>query len=201
MDLREHTVPRPPSPSPPTDPHPWTSELSTTVHNAKVFSKFSLMKWTINIFHVHLYQARIRLPTLALKPRGDITRVWNRGTSGPKNGHVSNKFFLKKSITTHTSYSFVLTSHLKMNSHWLCEWYPFPTNFLVKKYIYKYINQRKQKQFHLYWTSSRYFFDTFVRLLLQSNDTLVKLHILSCHFKRKVILKYWTKLVSCVQLE
>ena len=33
----------------------------------------------------------IRLPTLALKPRTDVTRSPNRGISGPTKGHVSTK--------------------------------------------------------------------------------------------------------------
>ena len=35
-------------------------------------------------------------PTLALKPRGDITRSPKQGYQWPQNGHVSNKNFLKK---------------------------------------------------------------------------------------------------------
>ena len=42
---------------------------------------------------------RIRQPTLALKPRGDVTRNPNRGTSGPKKGHVSAKNFKNKSVS------------------------------------------------------------------------------------------------------
>ena len=39
-------------------------------------------------------------PTLALKPRGDITRSVEQGISGPKNGYVSNKNLKKKKILT-----------------------------------------------------------------------------------------------------
>ena len=35
-------------------------------------------------------------PTLALKPRGDVTRNPKRGTSGPQKGHMSAKNFKKK---------------------------------------------------------------------------------------------------------
>ena len=35
-------------------------------------------------------------PTLALNPRGDITRSPKQGFQWPTNGHVSNKNFLKK---------------------------------------------------------------------------------------------------------
>ena len=34
-------------------------------------------------------KVRIRLPTLALKPRGDVTRSPKPCITGPKNGHVS----------------------------------------------------------------------------------------------------------------
>ena len=39
------------------------------------------------------YQARIRLPTLALKPRGDITRSPKRGCARFAETLVSTRFF------------------------------------------------------------------------------------------------------------
>ena len=45
--------------------------------------------------HIHLHKVLIRLPTLALKLRGKVTKVQNRGVSGPTNEHVSNKKFKK----------------------------------------------------------------------------------------------------------
>ena len=45
-----------------------------------------------SVYHVCLCQVHIRLPTRALKPRGDVTRCYQGwDISGPKNGHVSNK--------------------------------------------------------------------------------------------------------------
>ena len=41
--------------------------------------------------HVRLCQVRIRLPALALKPRGDVTRSPERGYQWPIKGHVSTK--------------------------------------------------------------------------------------------------------------
>ena len=43
--------------------------------------------------HTSPPKVRIRLPTLALKPRGDVTRSPKRGIIGPKNGHASTKIF------------------------------------------------------------------------------------------------------------
>ena len=44
-------------------------------------------------------KCEIRMPTLALKPRGDVTRSPKRGLSvAPQKGLMSFKFFLKKSI-------------------------------------------------------------------------------------------------------
>ena len=45
---------------------------------------------------VNLSQAQIRLPTLALKPRGDITRSPKQGYQCPTKGLMSSKFFLTK---------------------------------------------------------------------------------------------------------
>ena len=44
-----------------------------------------------------LCQEGIRLPTLALKPRGDLChqKSKNRGTSGPLKEHMSTKYFIK----------------------------------------------------------------------------------------------------------
>ena len=50
-----------------------------------------------NVYHVHLSQVRIRQNPLWLwNPEDTSPEVWNRGISGPKNGHVSNKNFKKK---------------------------------------------------------------------------------------------------------
>ena len=45
---------------------------------------------------VCLCQARIRLSTLALKPRADVTKVQNRGISGPKKRIYVLQIFKKK---------------------------------------------------------------------------------------------------------
>ena len=49
-----------------------------------------------NIYHVHLCQVQMRLPTLALKPRGDVTRSPKQGYQWPQNGHVSIKECFQK---------------------------------------------------------------------------------------------------------
>ena len=52
-----------------------------------------------NVNHVHLCQVRIRQNPLWLwNPEDTSPEVWNRGISGPKNGHVSNKNFKKKGL-------------------------------------------------------------------------------------------------------
>ena len=51
------------------------------------------------LHHVHLRQGRIRLPTLVLKPRGDVTRSPERGINGPIKWQLSTKFFFKKLLT------------------------------------------------------------------------------------------------------
>ena len=48
------------------------------------------------IYDIYLRQVQIRLPTLALKPRGDVTISPKQVSVTLKNGHVSNNFFLKK---------------------------------------------------------------------------------------------------------
>ena len=51
-----------------------------------------------NVYHVCLHKVRIRQnPSWLWNPEETSPEVRNRGISGPKNGHVSNKnFFLKK---------------------------------------------------------------------------------------------------------
>ena len=51
-------------------------------------------RWILwNVHHVCLCQVQIKLSTLALKPRGGLTRNPNRGISGPIKEHVSTKKF------------------------------------------------------------------------------------------------------------
>ena len=49
-----------------------------------------------NVYHVRLRQVRIRLPTLTLKPRGDVTRSPKQGYQWPhKRTHVLQKKIFK----------------------------------------------------------------------------------------------------------
>ena len=53
-------------------------------------------------YHIHLYQVQIRLPTLALKLRGDITRSPKQGYQWPKKWScMTTKIFLKNRISVH----------------------------------------------------------------------------------------------------
>ena len=59
------------------------------------------------ILRMPLPSANKAEPTLALKPRGDITtspEVRNRGISGPTNGHVSNKNLKKNFLKKHVEH-------------------------------------------------------------------------------------------------
>ena len=50
-----------------------------------------------NIYHVHLCQVQMRLPTLALKPRGDVTESPKQGYQWPQKWtHVHQRMFSKK---------------------------------------------------------------------------------------------------------
>ena len=42
------------------------------------------MNLRVRIYHVRLHQARIRLPTLDLKPRGDVIRSMTQGYMWPE---------------------------------------------------------------------------------------------------------------------
>ena len=66
---------------------------------------------------VHLCQAQIRLPPLALKPRGDITTSRNRGIKWPhKNDLYPANIFLKEgSSFQHTLHKFN-DGHLEENN-------------------------------------------------------------------------------------
>ena len=52
-------------------------------------------------YHVHLCQVRIRLPTLALKPGGDVTRSPNEGFQWPHKKNLCPPIIFKKMCIEH----------------------------------------------------------------------------------------------------
>ena len=73
-----------------------TEDLWTWVLSLPRFWTYQESQRTCNTY-MCLHQVQIRLPTLALKPRGHITRSLNRGISVPhKKTYVLQKFLKKK---------------------------------------------------------------------------------------------------------
>ena len=60
------------------------------------FRQVSHWRWIWgNVHHIHLHQVPIRLPTLALKPRRDVTRSPKRISLAPQKDMCPLKFFKK----------------------------------------------------------------------------------------------------------
>ena len=74
-----------------------------------------------NVYHIHLHKVRIRQNPLWLwNPEETSPEVQNRGISGPKNGHVSNKNGKKKSDVLGEGFrAFNITSLLEINQNLL----------------------------------------------------------------------------------
>ena len=70
-----------------------------------------------NAYHIHFCQVRIRLPTLALKSRGDITRTPKQGYQWPhKKNLCPPKIVLKRCTNFNplVNSSLILTSHFSL---------------------------------------------------------------------------------------
>ena len=73
-----------------------------------------------NVYHVHLCKVQIRQNPLWLwNPEETSPEVWNRGISGPKNGHVSNKN-LKTKPWWHRPFSRIANCKDKTAMRYVC---------------------------------------------------------------------------------
>ena len=90
-------------------------------------------------WHVCLHQVWIRLPTLALKPRGDITRTPKQGYQWPHKKDLCHpKIKKRKNCNPNTFYRFF---SLKYLADWVPNWRTFNDSCISK--ISRYKNRHK----------------------------------------------------------
>ena len=99
-------------------------DLGVFVNHAllNAWNMYKSWRYSLNIHHICLHQVRIRLPTLALKPRNDVTRSPKQGYQWPfKRICVHQKnFFKKKNECLCSSYILIDFDHLgRLMPRWI----------------------------------------------------------------------------------